>query len=65
MTDREKVIKGLEQCTKVPYVCDDDCPYYHTSLCREELKNDALVLLKEQEEQDEPTFEDWTKGEGR
>ena len=51
MPDREKVIKGLEQCIKVPYICDPDCPYYNTSLCREELKKDALALLKEQEKQ--------------
>ena len=47
--DKEKVIKGLEQCRKVPYVCDADCPYYDTSLCREELKKDILAMLKEQE----------------
>ena len=49
MIDMEKVIKGLEQCIKVPYVCDADCPYYNTSLCREQLQQDALALLKEQE----------------
>ena len=52
MTDREKVIKGLEcclhdeddghgrLCEKCPYDCGD---------CRKDLYNDVLGLLKEQE----------------
>ena len=46
-----------------------DCPYRPDGKCMcesiEPLLNDALALLKEQEEEEEPTFDDWTKGEGR
>ncbi len=55
MTDRERVIKGLECCCS-PTICKNKCPY--TSLyeprngygyCIEGLLPDALALLKEQE----------------
>ena len=46
-----------------------DCPYRPDGKCMcesiEPLLNDALALLKEQEAEEEPTFDDWTKGEGR
>ena len=50
MTDREKVIKGLESCNGVDCT---ECQYGteghgHTD-CIERLCADALVLLKEQE----------------
>ena len=46
MVDREKVIKGLEHCEKQG--CDG-CPYYpNDDGCR--LNQDALALLKEQED---------------
>ena len=48
MTDREKVIKGLEHCGQ-PTVCDG-CPYdSEVGGCFTKLKEDALALLKEQE----------------
>lgn len=51
MTDREKVIKGLEHCdfggSGTCY--EKECPYYQSHDCTDELKNDILVLLKEQE----------------
>ena len=52
--DREKVIKGLELCTK--RFCDSDCPYYHRSpmiggACITALQTDTLSLLKKQEEE--------------
>ena len=53
MPDREKVIKGLETCrTRVD--CKE-CPYAYDkrandSCCEAVLHNDALALLKEQEE---------------
>lgn len=54
MTDMEKVIKGLECCKGYEYKCND-CPYYDPNLegrCdNESLYDDALALLKEQEEQ--------------
>ena len=48
MTDREKVIKGLEHCGQ-PTECDG-CPYdSEVGGCFTKLKEDALELLKEQE----------------
>ena len=48
MTDREKVIKGLECHTGL---CSESCPYYNiTDYCFEELCRDALELLKMQED---------------
>lgn len=56
MTDREKVIKGLECChvqrNEVPPLCED-CPYMNpmegTCDALDELLGDALTLLKAQE----------------
>ena len=50
--DREKVIKGLECCTK--WDSCSDCPYqtpneYDISECTEQMHKDALELLKEQD----------------
>ena len=61
MPDREKVIKGLECCTK--WDSCSDCPYqtpneYDISECTEPLHKDALALLIEQEAV-EPT---WSRG---
>lgn len=54
MTDREKVIKGLECCIKRDP--DDktrcgECPY--EGACLNRLKSDALALLKAQEPSDD------------
>ena len=54
VSDREKVIKGLECCTDGFMMCKRErCPYYGKapidSTCRIELEKDALALLKEQE----------------
>lgn len=58
MADIEKVIKGLELCFHGQECCGDiECPYYIEHLsdccclekCQENLKADALALLKEQE----------------
>ena len=68
MPDLEKVIKALKTCIdRVPgkYDCDK-CPYeIDGNYCEINLAKDALALLKEQEAEEEPTFDDWTKGEGR
>ena len=53
MPDREKVIKGLECCTK-GNTCSSDCPYFKEvamtdGRCITALQADALALLKEQE----------------
>ena len=58
MPDREKVIKGLNHCFHGQECCGDtECPYYIEHLsdsccledCQENLKADAIALLKEQE----------------
>lgn len=51
MTDREKVIKGLECCNGY---CDDEtgCPYFDELEpfdCQEQLRADAITLLKARE----------------
>ena len=53
MPDREKVIKGLECCTRGD-VCFSDCPYFKEvpmadGRCITAVQADALALLKEQE----------------
>ena len=53
MADREKVIKGLECCTRGD-VCFSDCPYFKEvpmadGRCITAVQADALALLKEQE----------------
>lgn len=55
MIDKEKVIKGLETCSQktVLYVCGS-CPYSNddndTYDCTQALSEDALTILKEQQE---------------
>ena len=54
MTDREKVVKGLECCMINPDMCDrTNCPYAGKSdesdYCDTKLIKDALALLKAQE----------------
>ena len=49
MTDREKVINGLEYCSKGPVGCQTECPYKRDFGCRSQLSADALALLKAQE----------------
>lgn len=64
MTKREKVMKGLEVCTAKPCCCTD-CPYKKTcTLDSQEVMEDALALLKEQEEKIKSLTEDievWKK----
>lgn len=49
--DKEKVVKGLEICTTRPCYCTD-CPYKaNCYLDSQEVMEDALALIKEQEEQ--------------
>lgn len=53
MPDKEKLIKGLECCTK-GNACISDCPYFKEvpmadGKCITALQADALALLKEQE----------------
>ena len=47
--DREKVIKGIDICLQ-RFHCGEDCPYYNVG-CMERLREDALAMLKEQEEE--------------
>ena len=46
MTDREKVIKGLEMC--IMHYCDE-CPFDDEKGCFDKLMDRAIALLKEQE----------------
>lgn len=51
MTDKEKVIKGLEYCANPEARCSmEKCPYFNLhDHCWVKLERDALELLKEQE----------------
>ena len=55
MSDREKVIKGLERCKLYNKDNCDECPYDYNgrgngkSECTAELASDALALLQEQQ----------------
>lgn len=49
MADREKVIKGLDEHTNLHKDCED-CPYNGQLFCQSVLIEDALKLLKEQQE---------------
>lgn len=57
MTDREKVIKGLECCITDGLDCPNDCPYIG-DCNRKQLHTDALDLLKAQEPHI-MTLEEW------
>ena len=49
--DRENVIRGIDICLQ-RFHCGEDCPYYDNCDelgCMEQLREDALELLKEQE----------------
>jgi hypothetical protein len=49
MADREKVIRGLECCIDPEVPCRE-CPYYNYGHCDpDDVRRDALALLKEQE----------------
>ena len=45
--DSEKVIKGIDVCLQ-RFHCGEDCPYYELG-CMEQLREDAISMLKEQE----------------
>ena len=49
MTDREKVLSGLEHCKQGPIGCQQECPYKSDFGCRSQLAADALELLKGKE----------------
>lgn len=67
--DREKVIKGLECCriNELRRINCADCPYYTDDdkgqmWCSNDVHNDAIALLKEQDEtikQQEAEIEKW------
>lgn len=58
MTDREKVIKGLERCSEPGRNCNMSCPYYPANDCEHQLINDANVVIKAQE----PVKPEWRNG---
>lgn len=67
MTDREKVIKGLEMCAADESCKNDECPYYalEAGYCETQMARDALTLIKELMRIQEPRvmtleeLEDW------
>ena len=52
VSDREKVIKGLEMCEGQPENCGlFECPYFNKRCsCEDEMHMDALAIMKEQNE---------------
>ena len=48
--NQEKVIKGIDICLS-RFRCGAECPYYDNFGCQEQLRDDALALLKEQAEE--------------
>ena len=66
MPDMEKVIKGLALVREhLWYQAEQNKQYRHYYTELDSTVIDAISLLKEQEAEEEPTFDDWTKGEGR
>ena len=62
MPDIEKVINGLQHCNVesegIFHNPCNGCPYQDISGCSEQLKNEAIELLKEQQEQKEKWIRD-------
>jgi hypothetical protein len=57
MINKEKVIKGLKLCVVTGDFCGE-CPYDGMeSSCIDKLHDDALTLLKEQEEEIDKAFQ--------
>ena len=50
MVDKEKLIRGLHCCAHTDGIECPNCPYWHDDDCVEMLMDDALAMLKEQEE---------------
>lgn len=46
---RERVFNALGRCESYGYCEDEQCPYYENTGCLEQLRKDALSLLKAQE----------------
>lgn len=46
---RERVFNALGRCESYGYCEDEQCPYYENIRCLEQLRKDALSLLKAQE----------------
>ena len=68
MPDRESVITHLHIIhTWAEFSRERDLQFLTAKHLEDiaQWSDDALALLKEQETEDEPTFDDWTKGEGR
>jgi len=67
MIDREKVVKGLEVCTKPGtrgcFYDIKECPYDENG-CRMALMRDALALLKEREDSLEESIVKFINAEG-
>lgn len=57
MADKGKILNGLKRCQEYGNPCEG-CPYIHEISCWRKLHDDALALLKEQEEKIESLTED-------
>lgn len=55
MPNREKVMRGLENCGDPNQMCEE-CPYFEHRSCSDLLCCDALALLKEQEQKYVPSI---------
>lgn len=50
LPDREKVVKGLEQCYKATSEACKSCPYFKIDECYDVILAEALEILKEEGE---------------
>ena len=50
MNNIEKVVKGLSECITGKHCNSEYCPYSNVDSCQAVLKNDALELIKTQQE---------------
>jgi hypothetical protein len=63
MINREKIIKGIDICLQ-RFHCGEDCPYHEIG-CMEQLREDTLIILKEQEPVKpdySPYYQEWSCG---
>jgi len=51
MTDREKIVKGLECCNGEALCSGEKCHYFDDKMCVETLHSEAIALLKAQSEE--------------
>ena len=52
MSDLDKVVKGMEFCNSTE-LCSKECPYFWNNFCQDDLRADALGLLREYQKEKE------------